>query len=59
MKRALISHKVWQDFEPLVPASKPSLKGARRRCDDSAAFNGILFVLMTGIPWEDLPRELG
>jgi transposase len=24
-----------------------------------AALNGILFVLQTGIPWEDLPKELG
>ena len=27
--------------------------------DDRAALNGILFVLQTGIPWEDLPKELG
>lgn len=56
MKRALIRQKLWQD---LVPVCKPSPKGGRPRCDDRAAFNGILFVLMTGIPWEDLPQELG
>ena len=27
--------------------------------DDRSALNGILFVLQTGIPWEDLPKELG
>ncbi len=27
--------------------------------DDRAALNGILFVLHTGIPWEDLPKEVG
>lgn len=27
--------------------------------EDRAALNGILFVLHTGIPWEDLPQELG
>ena len=59
MKRALISQKLWQGLEPLVPASKPSPKGGRPRCDDRATFNGILFVLMTGIAWEDLPQELG
>jgi transposase len=26
---------------------------------DRAALNGILFVLRTGIAWEDLPQELG
>lgn len=59
MKRALISQKLWQDLEPLVLAPKPSPKGGRPCCDDRAAFNGILFVLMAGIPWEDLPQELG
>jgi transposase len=31
----------------------------RPRLDDRSALNGILFVLTTGIPWEDLPQELG
>ncbi|MBB2160662.1 transposase [Gluconacetobacter sacchari] len=26
---------------------------------DRAAITGILFVLLTGIPWERLPREMG
>lgn len=59
MKRALISQKLWQELEPLVPQPKRSPKGGRPRCDDRSAFNGILFVLMTCIPWEDLPQELG
>ena len=59
MKRALISQKLWQELEPLVPACNPSAKGGRPRIDDHAAFNGIMFVLFTGIPWEDLPQELG
>ncbi len=59
MKRALISQKPWQDLDILVPVCKPSPKGGRPRCDDRAAFNGIFFVLMTGIPWEYLPQKLG
>jgi transposase len=27
--------------------------------DDRAALDGILYVLQTGIPWEELPQELG
>src|SRR5262249_2822929 len=27
--------------------------------DDRRALTGILFVLKTGIPWEDLPQEMG
>ena len=59
MKRALVSEKLWQELEPLVPKVVPSAKGGRPRTDDWVAFNGILFVLFTGIPWEGLPRELG
>ncbi|WP_416046923.1 IS5 family transposase [Cupriavidus basilensis] len=45
--------------EPLLPKVEPSPKGGRPRLDDRAALNGILFVLQTGIPWEDVPQELG
>ncbi|WP_232734618.1 transposase, partial [Burkholderia glumae] len=48
------------ELEPLIPAFTPLPKGGRRRTvDGRAALNGILYVLQTGIPWEDLPQELG
>jgi transposase len=60
MARRPISHELWQTLEPLLPPFIPSPKGGRRRSvDDRAALNGVLFVLQTGIPWEDLPQELG
>lgn len=59
MKRALVSQKLWDELAPLVPQVRPSPKGGRPRVDDRAALNGILFVLFTGTPWEELPRELG
>lgn len=59
MKRALISQKLWDELEVLLPASKPGRNGGRPRLDDRAVFNGILFVFFTGIAWEDLPQELG
>ena len=59
MKRALVSKKLWLELEPLVPKVTASPKGGRPRTPDWAAFNGILFVLFTGIAWEDLPQELG
>ncbi|WP_230950774.1 IS5 family transposase, partial [Xanthomonas translucens] len=34
-------------------------KGGRPRVDDQSALNGIVYVLRTGIAWEDLPQELG
>ena len=36
-----------------------SARGGRPRWDDYAVLNGILFVLATGIPWEDLQQSLG
>jgi transposase len=54
-----ISAALWKKLKPLLPEVKPSHKGGRPRLDDELALNGILFVLRTGIPWEDLPQELG
>ena len=60
MSRRKISNELWAALEPLIPVFTPSPKGGRRRTvDDRAALNGILYVLQTGIPWEDLPQELG
>lgn len=33
--------------------------GGRPRVSDERALNGILFMLRTGIAWEELPQELG
>ena len=59
MTRKLISKKLWQSLQPLLPPRQPLPRGGRPRFDDHAVFNGILFVLTTGIPWEDLPQQLG
>ena len=55
-----VSAALWKKLKPLVPEPAPrSPKGGRPRVDDQQALNGILFVLRTGIAWEDLPQELG
>ncbi|MCC8397256.1 IS5 family transposase [Paraburkholderia sp. MMS20-SJTR3] len=59
MTRSRISESLWETLESLLPQRRSSPKGGRPRVDDRAALNGILFVLFTGIPWEDLPQELG
>ena len=58
-KNAAVSAALWKKVEPLLPVVEPSAKGGRPRLSDEKAFNGILFVLRTGIPWEELPQELG
>lgn len=60
MTRRKISNELWLALEPLIPVFSPSPKGGRRRAvSDRCALNGIMFVLHTGIPWEDLPQQLG
>ena len=59
MPRKLVSDELWSQIEPLLPKHKPRPKGGRPRIPDRAALTGIIFVLKTGIPWEDLPQEMG
>ena len=59
MAKPLVSDELWKRIEPLLPPHEPpSEKGGRPPLDDRAALTGILFVLKTGIPWEDLPKEM-
>jgi transposase len=61
MARQPVSKELWRQLYPLIPAFTPSIKGGARKLTvgNEAALNGILFVLQTGIPWEDLPLSLG
>lgn len=59
MAKPLLSDELWQLIEPLLPQRPPRPKGGRPPVDDRKALTGILFVLKTGIPWEDLPVEMG
>lgn len=59
MSKKLVSDELWSLVEPLLPEHKPTPKGGRPRISDRAALTGIIFVLKTGIPWEDLPQEMG
>ena len=59
MAKRIISNQLWTLLEPLLPEEAPKPKGGRPRVSNRAALTGILFVLKTGIPWEDLPPEMG
>jgi transposase len=50
--------ELWEIVEPLLPHVKEARTG-RPRVADRSAFGAILFVLFTGTPWKQLPRELG
>jgi transposase len=58
MRRELVPDVLWKRVAPLLPRPRRRTRRGRPRCDDRAALRGILFVLKTGIAWEDLPAEV-
>ena len=55
-----VTDELWELLEPLLPVPKRRDRyPGRKRLDDRAVLNGILYVLHTGIAWEDLPQQLG
>ena len=59
MGKLLVPDELWDLIRPILPAHPPSPKGGKPRIDDRICLTGILFVLKTGIGWEDFPQELG
>jgi transposase len=59
MAKPLVPDDLSAVLEPLLPPMKPRPKGGRPPVPNRAALTGIIFVLKTGIPWEDLPAEMG
>jgi transposase len=51
-----MNDELWTFIVPLLP---PHAKEGKRRADDRQTIDGILYVLKTGIPWNDLPDEYG
>ncbi len=60
MAKPIVDDRLWELIEPLLPVKKRRFRyPGRKPLDTRAALTGILFVLRSGIPWEDLPREMG
>jgi transposase len=59
MAKPLVSDELWSIVEPLLPKPGPKKKEGRPRIPDRACLTGIVFVMKTGIQWEDLPQEMG
>ena len=60
MAKPLVDDALWERIEPLLPPPKKRRRRfpGRRPLDDRKVLSGILFVLKTGIGWEDLPQEM-
>ena len=58
MAKPLVPDELWELVEPLLPGYEPGPKGGHPRVPDRVCLTGIVFVLKTGIPWEDFPQEM-
>jgi len=56
MKVEEIDDVEWSRIEPLLP---PGAKEGRPRADDRSTVNAVLFVLITGCRWIDVPKKYG
>jgi transposase len=61
MAKPLLDDELWRMIEPLLPKPKRRRKRhpGRKPLDNRKVMTGILFVLKSGIAWEDLPQEMG
>ncbi len=60
MARQIVSEELWEIIEPLIPKVERRYRyPGRMRVGDREVLTGILFVLRSGIPWEELPQEMG
>lgn len=59
MAKPLLPDELWERIRPLIPPHPPQPKGGRPPLDDRKVLTGIIFILKTGLPWEDLPQEMG
>ena len=60
MAKPIVSDELWEIIKPLIPEKKRRFRyPGRKPISNREALTGILFVLKTGIGWEDLPQEMG
>lgn len=58
-KKELVSDELWKSIAPLIPPDPPRPKGGRPPVPPRKALGGIIFVLKTGIGWQELTAEMG
>jgi transposase len=56
MSRIHLTESQWAFIKPLLP---PPARTGRPRANDRRTLEGILYILITGSRWQDLPREYG
>jgi transposase len=61
MAKPLLDEGLWQIIKPCLPKLKPRRRRhpGRKPLDNRVIVAGLLFMLKTGIAWEDFPQEMG
>ena len=61
MHRGDLTDGQWARLQPLLPPQRrgKGTKGGRPSINQRQIINGILWILRTGAPWEDLPARYG
>jgi transposase len=60
MAKPLLTDELWNCIEPHIQVRERRKRNpGREPLEDRRCLTGILFVLMSGIPWEMLPQEMG
>jgi transposase len=54
MARIQLTDRQWTFIQPLLP---PHARTGRPRADDRRTIEGIVYILITGCRWQDLPHE--
>jgi transposase len=57
MAGPLVPDELWNEIADLFPKHVQSPEGGRHPIDNRTVLTAIIFVLKTGIAWEDLPSE--
>jgi transposase len=59
MSKPLVPDELWELVEPILPKHLYIAGVGKPRVPDRVCLTGIIFVLKTGLPWEDFPQEMG
>jgi transposase len=52
-----LTNEQWQQIADIFPHESPGPQGGRPRVEPRACIEGILWVLVSGARWKDLPRR--
>jgi transposase len=55
--KRVLTDEQWARIAPHLPEHSPSPKGGRPREDDRECLEGILWLLRTGSPWQQIPLD--